>query len=154
MSGQTLLFSWAQLLERYGYPVAGQLHVATPGIRCDTNTTPCSTTRCGCGRCVHERDAVGVAQRPYDSREYKAARRQLKANPGTQCIYCGRPATTVEHCIPIALGGDERDLGYACGRCNYSRGGKLKAKLQAANRKQGRRAPADTSGTAPPSRVW
>ena len=40
------------------------------------------------------------------------------------CQYCGQEANTVDHVIPIALGGTDEpsNLVAACARCNYSKG--------------------------------
>lgn len=41
------------------------------------------------------------------------------------CAYCGREATTVDHIIPVSLGGDMHptNLVAACRSCNSSKGG-------------------------------
>jgi hypothetical protein len=43
------------------------------------------------------------------------------------CVYCGRPAATVDHIWPLALGGHEAryNLAPACRPCNSSKGDKL-----------------------------
>jgi hypothetical protein len=40
------------------------------------------------------------------------------------CQYCGQEANTVDHVLPIALGGTDEpnNLVAACARCNYSKG--------------------------------
>lgn len=42
------------------------------------------------------------------------------------CPYCGRPSQTVEHVVPVSLGGavDETNLVGACRPCNSSKGPK------------------------------
>lgn len=44
------------------------------------------------------------------------------------CVYCGDYANTVDHIIPLDLGGtdDFNNLVAACARCNYSKGNKIK----------------------------
>lgn len=45
------------------------------------------------------------------------------------CVYCGAPATTVDHVVPLARNGleTESNLVPACGSCNSSKGAKLLA---------------------------
>ncbi len=45
------------------------------------------------------------------------------------CVYCGAPATTVDHVTPLARGGHHAvyNLVPACGTCNSSKGAKLLA---------------------------
>ena len=40
---------------------------------------------------------------------------------------CGRPATTADYAIPWSQGGTLDSLVPSCGRCNYSRGGRMAA---------------------------
>ena len=61
---------------------------------------------------------------PYQTKRYRAMRARVAAG-GMPCHYCGRPATTVEHLTPVALGGGAGDLVAACAPCNYSRGARL-----------------------------
>jgi 5-methylcytosine-specific restriction endonuclease McrA len=46
------------------------------------------------------------------------------ARYGRQCWRCGAPATTIDHVIPVVLGGghDLGNLRPACSHCNYSTG--------------------------------
>ena len=43
------------------------------------------------------------------------------------CVYCGSPATSVDHIIPRSKGGTDYpdNLVAACSRCNYSKGDKI-----------------------------
>jgi 5-methylcytosine-specific restriction endonuclease McrA len=57
-----------------------------------------------------------------ESPEYRRNREILLAgHPPCDC--CGKPATTADHILPVALGGSSRlsNLVPACARCNYSR---------------------------------
>jgi 5-methylcytosine-specific restriction endonuclease McrA len=66
------------------------------------------------------------SQRGYD-RDYQRKRVALLSN-GARCVYCGKPATTVDHVRALALGGTNEmsNLAPCCARCNYSRGARLK----------------------------
>lgn len=48
------------------------------------------------------------------------------------CAYCGKDATTVDHIVPVSLGGDAHptNLVACCRSCNSSKGGvnRIKAK--------------------------
>jgi len=62
---------------------------------------------------------------PRLSRDYKRVRLQVLARDGYVCYYCGQDATTVDHVIPIAKGGDpisHDNMVAACRRCNSSKG--------------------------------
>jgi 5-methylcytosine-specific restriction endonuclease McrA len=70
-----------------------------------------------------------MAAAAYNTRAYRAARRDLTRNP-TGCVYCGRPATTLDH-VPALIthahvdGSGCCELYPACTRCNYRRGQRL-----------------------------
>lgn len=56
----------------------------------------------------------------YKSHEYRELRRRLLP---ADCHYCGEPATTLDHLIPVSLGGTTKDgVVPACATCNRSRG--------------------------------
>lgn len=61
----------------------------------------------------------------------KARAKVLAGNP--VCDICGRvPATTVDHILPLALGGallDPANLRPACGRCNYRAGQRMTTQI-------------------------
>ena len=60
----------------------------------------------------------------YRTNAWRTLRRQLLANQ-PDCAYCGQPATTLDHLIPISKGGpplDPTNLIPACNPCNASRG--------------------------------
>jgi 5-methylcytosine-specific restriction endonuclease McrA len=62
---------------------------------------------------------------PRLSRDYKKARLAVLARDEWTCRYCQDTATTVDHVIPIAKGGDPispDNLVAACRRCNSSKG--------------------------------
>jgi 5-methylcytosine-specific restriction endonuclease McrA len=84
-----------------------------------------------CGACSgrtdagnHRRRALRLAAEvagPVPSRVYAAI---TTSGP---CVYCGRPATTVDHVRPLSRGGHEAayNLAPACERCNKAKGAKL-----------------------------
>jgi 5-methylcytosine-specific restriction endonuclease McrA len=74
-----------------------------------------------------------MPKRAYDQPAYRAARKRLHGRP---CHWCGRIADTVDHRIPIALGGnnDPENLVPACRGCNSSRGARLGHRLRRGRR--------------------
>lgn len=63
---------------------------------------------------------------------WAALRRAVFATKGRSCWWCGRPAGTVDHVVPVVLGGKHElaNLVPACARCNYSRGAALGNRLK------------------------
>ena len=58
--------------------------------------------------------------RPYDTREYRAARAKVQGLP---CHYCGAPPPSQAHHVhPVLLGGanDLSNIMPACSRCNIA----------------------------------
>jgi 5-methylcytosine-specific restriction endonuclease McrA len=57
-------------------------------------------------------------------RPWRRRREQVFALKGRTCIYCGAPATDVDHLTPVIdNGGDSLDnLAPACLKCNRGRG--------------------------------
>jgi len=55
---------------------------------------------------------------------WRALRQRVFATKGRACWWCGRYAGTVDHVLPVVLGGGHElaNLVPACQRCNYSRG--------------------------------
>ena len=51
---------------------------------------------------------------------------------GNKCLYCGRPADTLDHVIPIAWGGtnDAENMQPICRNCNSKKGGKLPSRRE------------------------
>jgi 5-methylcytosine-specific restriction endonuclease McrA len=79
---------------------------------------------------------------------WRKLRAKVFATKGRQCWWgCGRTATTVDHVVPVAIGGGHElsNLVPSCGRCNYSRGASF------GNRMRGQAA---TPGTWASSRRW
>jgi hypothetical protein len=62
------------------------------------------------------------------SRMWKKRREIILKMHDNLCVYCGDEAYTVDHVIPIELGGtdDPKNLVAACSRCNYAFGAKIK----------------------------
>ena len=70
------------------------------------------------------------SQRAKNSTQWKKTRKRIIARDQGICAYCGAEnATTVDHVIPVARGGDdnENNLVCACVRCNTSKGKKMPA---------------------------
>jgi 5-methylcytosine-specific restriction endonuclease McrA len=68
---------------------------------------------------------------------WKKTRARVFAAKGRSCHWgCGRYANTVDHLVPIALGGshDLSNLVPACGTCNYRRGASLGGRILSARR--------------------
>lgn len=66
-----------------------------------------------------------AAQRGYGS-DWRTIRLKILERDGHTCRWCGAPATSVDHLLPLARGGprlDERNLLASCLRCNSVRGG-------------------------------
>lgn len=85
-------------------------------IGCGKSFTP---TRAGnrCERCVRpRRNALG---RPHRRRKAKV----LSTTP--TCVYCGAPATHLDHRVPVSDGGGNEagNLVAACQSCNLRKGG-------------------------------
>jgi 5-methylcytosine-specific restriction protein A len=89
---------------------------------------PASMSRCPAHTVARqrERDAVrgSAAQRGYDA-VYRRNRAAVLASGPHPCAWgCGRVATTVDHVVPLARGGDSGtgNLMPSCKSCNSSRG--------------------------------
>lgn len=62
---------------------------------------------------------------PRGTRAYKKRRLEVLQRDQWSCFYCGQPATTVDHIIPIIKGGDPiayDNLVSCCARCNSRKG--------------------------------
>jgi 5-methylcytosine-specific restriction endonuclease McrA len=57
---------------------------------------------------------------------WRLIRARILRRDGYVCGYCLRPATTVDHIVPRALGGGDEDtnLVAACTRCQNRKGGR------------------------------
>jgi len=95
---------------------------------CLTCGAPCTASRCP--SCTRARQRVRDAwrgsarQRGYNA-EYERNRKLVLAASDGVCAWCHRrPATTVDHTIPLAKGGTNEigNLIPSCGLCNASRG--------------------------------
>lgn len=65
-------------------------------------------------------------------RRWRKLREQVLERDGWECWRCGAQADTVDHVLPLALGGthDLDNLAACCARCNYSAGARLRAELR------------------------
>ena len=69
-----------------------------------------------------------ASQRAGNSSQWKKIRKRIIARDQGICAYCGvENATTVDHVVPVARGGDdnENNLVCACVSCNTSKGKKM-----------------------------
>lgn len=81
--------------------------------------TPSTSTRCPkCEATYQQARRPNFRQRGYDA-EYERIRKTLLGRP---CHWCGAPATTADHLIPISKGGGNQHLVPSCAPCNYGRG--------------------------------
>jgi 5-methylcytosine-specific restriction endonuclease McrA len=60
-----------------------------------------------------------------NKRAWQVLRKQILDRDQHCCAYCGREANTVDHIIPVSLGGDMHptNLVAACRPCNSAKGG-------------------------------
>ena len=63
---------------------------------------------------------------PRDSRQWRALRLRILARDGHTCAYCGQPANTVDHVLPVRKHPDQamnpENLISACTKCNSAKG--------------------------------
>lgn len=57
-------------------------------------------------------------------RKWRELRLHILKRDDHRCAYCGQPADTVDHIIPLNKGGTdhETNLTAACAKCNYGKG--------------------------------
>lgn len=133
-----------------GRPLAGGVPmIGRPCLGCGVLV---GRNRSRCPTCTPRRE------RPDHDRAYGRAYRTLRAAllaDRPPCTWCGTPATTADHLIPVALGGDllvraaitsagragtmglravaaAAGLVPACARCNARRGNALREQIRAA----------------------
>jgi len=68
-----------------------------------------------------DEQTIQLLYNPFLFRDYRQA--ALKRDRHT-CLWCGRPATTVDHIVPQSKGGSDlpHNLLAACSECNARRG--------------------------------
>jgi 5-methylcytosine-specific restriction endonuclease McrA len=73
---------------------------------------------------------------PYRRALYQRNRKLVLEAAGWRCVRCGRAATTVDHLLPLRLGGshDVTNLRAMCVRCNSQGGADLTNALKAQRR--------------------
>ena len=80
------------------------------------------------GYCAeHQRERRSPSSRVTSTAAWKRVRRQVLERDNHTCVYCGRPAKTVDHITAVVNGGaklDPENCVAACGSCNYSKGAK------------------------------
>jgi len=74
---------------------------------------------------------------PYSSTEYKKNRKEILAKSNYICHYCGGPANTADHIIPVSKGGGHElsNLLPACHDCNSTRQDRTMVRLKYWNRR-------------------
>ena len=74
---------------------------------------------------------------PYSTAEYKRNRKAVLEAANYVCHYCGLPANTADHIIPVAKGGSNEasNLLPACIQCNSTRQDRDMVRLRYWNRK-------------------
>ncbi len=77
---------------------------------------------------------------PYSGGNYRAKRRSFLARH-SDCAYCGQPATTVDHALPVSkfpeLIHDETNWVAACSWCNSSKRDRALPNLKRGSFKEG-----------------
>lgn len=91
-------------------------------LTCGRSFTPTTYKQRRCD--THEprgRASRSPTTRAQDAEYARNRKIVLTGNP--PCIYCGNPATTADHAIPVALGGSNHlsNLEPACDPCNSSK---------------------------------
>jgi 5-methylcytosine-specific restriction endonuclease McrA len=111
-------------------------NLGMPVRPCLTCGRLCSATRCpecatAYNRAVNRRkDAQrpSPAERGY-GHDWRKVRAEVLERDGWTCRWCGQPAKTVDHLVPLAQGGarlDTANLVAACLCCNSARGGQTR----------------------------
>lgn len=90
----------------------------------------------------------------YSKRDYRAARAALRRNPAP-CVYCGKPATTLDHVPALVLHEHEPGTGCcelhpSCAGCNFRHG----ARLGNRRRRHRRMVAGEVERSDTPSRAW
>jgi len=69
----------------------------------------------------------GMGDYAYSPSGWRELRREVLERDQNRCVYCGDPATCVDHVLPKAWGGltVERNLVAACKPCNSRKGDRL-----------------------------
>ena len=87
---------------------------------------------------------------PYSGGNYRAKRRNFLTRH-TECAYCGQPATTVDHALPVSkfpeLIHDESNWRPCCAHCNSSKRDRALPNLNPRSLKRG---PATPGGKSRP----
>lgn len=81
----------------------------------------------GLRRYIEEIDAASLPARREAMGPPESLRRRIFDKSSGLCVYCERPADTLDHVIPRSLGGltTESNLVAACSDCNNRKGSKL-----------------------------
>src|SRR5690606_35566180 len=91
-------------------------------LDCGAITTASRCSECASARQrARDRERGSSARRGYGSAYRRARARLLAGSP--PCYWCGAPATTADHLVPLARGGtsDANNLVPSCEKCNFAR---------------------------------
>lgn len=74
---------------------------------------------------------------PYSTAEYKRNRKEILEKSNYICHYCGGPANTADHIIPVSKGGGNEisNLLPACHDCNSTRQDRTMVRLKYWNKR-------------------
>lgn len=100
-----------------------------PCQSCGTQYTAPSPRAKWCPDCEgrYRRDALmRRARTGMTLRDFADRTTYLRLISSDPCVYCGADGETIEHILPVSLGGTDRwdNLAPACGRCNCSKNDK------------------------------
>lgn len=89
---------------------------------------PSPTRRCAACAAARPKPARSPTRHTGNA-SYRRLRAQVLDRDHHTCAYCGRPAATVDHLIPVSRGGPNtsHNLVAACAACNRRKGAKATA---------------------------
>lgn len=81
-----------------------------------------------------------AGRKDLTSTEYRKARAYVLERDAYTCAYCGQEANTVDHIVPVKLGGVDHNpsnLVAACLSCNSRKGANIHRRLNWVNKRWG-----------------
>ncbi len=110
----------------------GAVPVVDPGGRV---LTPCTQAKADENLALGLADLVdGVLHLRYRPLAYRRIFRDVLRRDGLVCAWCGQPGSTIDHLVPVSLGGETRwdNCVVSCRPCNHSRNNRLPSTFLAA----------------------